>query len=107
MTALKIKCTDGRYYVVLNERLSVTPLHTNMLSQTNAFTQENMSRNCNDQRGDVNTHCFATERHDFHRTGYTVLCRDTGQHLFNHEWQINGLSGCGFSLFVASLSDWA
>jgi len=44
-----------------------------------------MSRNCNNQRGDVNTHCFATERHDLHRKGYTVRCRGTGQHLSNHE----------------------
>ena len=78
-----------------------------MLSQTNAFTQENTSRNCNTQRGDVNTHCFATERHDLHRTDYTVRSRDTGQHLFNRKWQINRLSGCSFSLFVVSLSDWA
>ena len=53
-----------------------------MLSHKNSFTQENMSRNYNDQRGDVNTHCFATERHDLHRTDHTFRCRDTGQHLF-------------------------
>jgi hypothetical protein len=79
-----------------------------MLSpKKNDFTQENMSRNCNDQRGDVNTLCFATERHDLHRKGYTVRCQDTGQQLCNHEWQINGLSGRSFSLFVVSLWDWA
>jgi len=105
MTALKIKCAGGRYHTVLHERLSVTPLPSNMLSQTNTFNQKNMKRNCNDQRGYVNTHCFATERHDLHRIGYTVLCRDTGQHLFNYEWQINGLSGCSFSLLFVSLLD--
>jgi hypothetical protein len=85
MTALKIKCTDDRYCIMLNERISVTPLPTSVLTQKNAFTQENTSRNCNNQRGDVSTHCFATERHDLHRTVYTVRCRDTGQHLSNHE----------------------